>query len=398
MKTVTRQARVVGGFLAASALMAGCSGGSSNDASGGEEPGVAIAHPVTGFADKARWKVTAKTLEPGSVTTQAGPVLLVRGDDGMYTLRGLGSKEGRQSWESRPFKGGDSAPVVRATTQLGHPYVLVLSRTGRDAQLDVYDAYATTPDTTPVSRVKMTADSDAGVKMVTSSGGVIFSGATKPAKAFTVDLPTGNVSTYGKSPNFEGSSDGKPVSVMNGAFLLSYPKGYVVASGYSSGSWTSKSITPQGMKPGSGKLLAAGDSLVISRWDKTGGGASLVAQSALNGQVVSTVDESPSAKAAEDDSADVRLAFDGSWAQWKGYAFDLRTHKGAFVNATRDIRPVMIVRGVEYGMKGNDPVAVSLKDGASAEVKPAGMVPVGIASNGLGLFSDKNDVYGIPLK
>lgn len=389
-------ASAAGSVILAASLLAGCSS-SGDEASKPTATGVKVAHPVSGFSPLAKWKVNASTLEDGSVSTQAGPVVLVRGSDGMYTLRGLSVKDGHVTWESRPFPSEGKAPLVRVTTQLGRPYVLVVTGKSAEQQLAVYDAYSTQRDSAPISRLKMTAESGDGVNVVASSSGVLFTGAKKPAAAFTVDLPTGSSSAYGKSPSFEGSTDGKPKSVMNGAFLISYPKGYVTASGYTTGSWTSKT-TPKGMKAGTGRLLSSGDSLVVSRWERSGGGGAVIAQSALNGQVLAVADEAKGEAASEDTSAVVRLAYDGNWAAWKGYSFDLRSHKGSFVESAAEVRPVMIVRGSLYGMDGDKPVVVKLKDGANAKVSALSMKPVGMTASGLGVFSDNNDVFAIPLK
>lgn len=381
----------------ASSLFTGCSSDDAGPKKASTTSGITVTHPVPGFASNAQWKIKAAGLRPGSVVTKAGIVLVVRGGDGNYTLRGVDAQSGRETWESRPFPSEGGDPVVRATTQFGRPYVLVLTKKGPDQTLNVYDAYSTRQDAAPVSETAMTASSDRGVTMNVSSGGVFFTDAKKPAAAFTIDLPTGNASTYGKSPTFEGSTDGKPMSVMNGAFLIAYPKGYVVASGYSAGSWSSKSIVPSGAKAGTGRVLGSGDSLIISRWEKTSGGYMIIAQSALSGQVVAAVDEGPD-EAKADPAAAVRLAFDGSWALWNGYAFNLRSDSGSSVDAAKGVDAAFIVRGTAYGTQGGKPVMVSLKDGASGKVTSVAMRGVGVTRQGTGVFTDGDTVFSVPLK
>lgn len=354
---------------------------------------VPIAHPVTGFTKTAMWRTTRSAVGVPVIVSKAGVIVTDKSSAG-YTVRMINAATGKTLWSTTPIAAGDSPPSVQSTTQQGRPYVVVSTVTGKSTQVLVYDGYGTKDGSKPSAQVTVQGKTKPASVSV-STAGVLVSNAIEPAPTFTVDLASGQLTRYGKSPTFHRQNDGTPVAVVNGDYLISYGQhGYVMASGTSSQSWTSDSITPKGAQPGTGKLVATGDSVVLSQWNMAAGGTALVAQSAHTGQVFASATESKR-PGAESSSTPVRLAFDGSWAVWGGYAFNLQTGKGKYLPAAADVTPLMIVRSVLYAQSGDSKaLTVPLSQGAE---KTSAMMAAGMTTAGTGIFTDSRSVYAAPL-
>lgn len=380
--------------VALSMGVAGCTSTQTPKRTASATGNVKLPAPVTGFGKHAMWKAThtAATIEP--LVTQAGVVMVDKTTSG-YVIRMVNASTGKPAWSSAPFDGGETTPSVKVTTQRGRPYVIVSTVKGTTVTVSSYDGYGTRAGMKPTGSVAASGKKAATVRV--SVAGVLVTGAEKPAKTFTMDLVNGALIAYGKSPAFNGSSSGVPVQVLNGAYLLSYgPKGFAMTAGTSTGSWTSASATPKGAKAGSGTFIASGDSMVVSLWDVAAGGKALFVQSAQTGQAFASAPVTGTVTPDVEGVHPVRLAFDGSWAFWNGYSFNLQTGKGVRTPAAEGVTPNMIVRGVLYGTNAKGS-AVTVPLARAGRNTNESLKSVAMSPAGTGVFTRGTDVYSIPL-